>query len=155
MMLRVASWPMGYILLAKGARQPFFWSELASSVVQVALVWFCILGFGLNGTGIAFAAAYAFYWCLIYAIVRSVSGFRWSPANQRVGLLYGLLVLGVFLGRYWLPQPWVLVVGLVATVLTGLFSMRRVCRLVPLDRMPRSLRGLFTLLRLAPANPAP
>ena len=28
MTLRVASWPMGFILLAKGARKTFFWSEL-------------------------------------------------------------------------------------------------------------------------------
>ena len=31
MMLRVASWPMGFILLAKGEGKIFFWSELLAS----------------------------------------------------------------------------------------------------------------------------
>jgi enterobacterial common antigen flippase len=153
MMLRVASWPMGYILLAKGARQPFFWSELASSLVQVALVWFGVLGFGLTGTGMAFAAGYAFYWCLIYAIVRLVSGFRWSTPNKHVGLFYGLLMSAVFVGRYFLPQPLVIAGGLLATLLTGIYAIRRVCRLVPLDRLPRPVKWTFALLRLMPPDP--
>src|SRR5262249_46793155 len=81
MMLRVVSWPMGYILLAKGAKQPFFWSEFASSLVQVAFVWFGVRQFGLNGGGMAFFAGYVFYLVLIYFIVRWLSGFRWTPVN--------------------------------------------------------------------------
>jgi enterobacterial common antigen flippase len=155
MMLRVASWPMGYVLLAKGARHPFFWSELVSSLIQVGLVWVGVLHFGLNGTGIAFAASYVIYWCLIYAIVRSVSEFRWSATNKQVGLLYGLLVSAVFAGRYWLPDPVVTIGGLVATLLTGIYSLRTICRLVPLERLPGPVRQVCLLLRLARSDKAP
>jgi PST family polysaccharide transporter len=51
MMLRVVSWPMGYILLAQGARRAFFWSELAANAAQVGLAWLGVLYFGLKGTG--------------------------------------------------------------------------------------------------------
>ena len=37
MALRVIAWPMGYILLAKGARALFFWTEVAATVVHVGL----------------------------------------------------------------------------------------------------------------------
>jgi len=39
MVLRVASWPLGYVLIAKGEGTLFFWTELVSNSVQLALVW--------------------------------------------------------------------------------------------------------------------
>src|SRR5205823_11716955 len=69
MMLRVASWPMGFILLAKGARRLFFWSELITGIVSLALVWLGVRYCGLNGTGMAFFGTYIFYWFIVYAIV--------------------------------------------------------------------------------------
>ena len=39
MTLRVASWPMGFMLLAKGARKLFFWSELLTNLLFMGLVW--------------------------------------------------------------------------------------------------------------------
>src|SRR5260370_11437708 len=35
--LRVITWPMGYIIVAKGEQGIFFWSELAWTVVHVSL----------------------------------------------------------------------------------------------------------------------
>jgi enterobacterial common antigen flippase len=152
MMLRVVSWPMGFILLAKGARQPFFWSELASSLVQVVLVWVCVLAFKLNGTGIAFFGSYVFYWFLIYAIVRSLSGFRWSAANKGLGLFYGTLIAAVFVGEYWLPR-WALEIGGTAiTLLAGVYSLKKLCTLVPVERLPAPAKRAIALLRLAPTK---
>jgi PST family polysaccharide transporter len=48
MALRVISWPMGYIIIAKGARNLFFWSELAWTVVYVALAWVRVTAFALG-----------------------------------------------------------------------------------------------------------
>jgi PST family polysaccharide transporter len=152
MTLRVASWPMGYILLAKGARQPYFWSEMASSAVQIALVWVCVLGFGLAGTGIAFFGGYVFYWFLIYAIVRSASGFRWSAANKQIGLIYAAMIAGVFIGWYFLPRGVFVVGGTLAALGAGIHSLRTLCTLVPLERMPRLAQRLIVLLRLVPAK---
>jgi antigen flippase len=153
MILRVASFPMGFILLAKGARQPFFWSELVSSAVQVGLVWFCVLGFGLKGTGIAFFASYVFYWGLVYVIVRYLSGFRWTGANKQIGALYGLAISVVFVGCYGLDRKPLLLAGLGAavTLLMGVWSLRRLCALVPLERFPQLARRALVCLRLAPA----
>lgn len=152
MMLRVVSWPLGYILLAKGARLPFFGSECVGSVVQVGLVWACLLAFGLRGTGIAFFGGYVFYLALIYVIVRSLSGFRWSTANQRLGLLYVALVAALFVGWYLVPH-WVAAVGgALMTLLAGIHSLKRLCRLVSLERLPGPVRRLLVLFRLAPPD---
>jgi PST family polysaccharide transporter len=149
MILRVASWPMGFIPVAKGARQAFFWSELVGNAVQVALVWYCLQRFGLNGTGIAFFGSYVFFWFLVYAIVRSMSGFRWSAANKEIGLLYGVLIGVVFVAWYVLPRPLMVVGGSGITLLAGVYSLKKLCMLVPLDRLPRLVQRAIVLLRLA------
>jgi enterobacterial common antigen flippase len=151
MILRVASWPMGYVVLAKGARRVAFWTELVGSAVQVGLVWVCLPAFGLEGTGIAFFGGYVFFWFLIYAIVRSMSGFRWSAANKGIGLLYGVLIGVVFVGWYSnLPRPLIEVSGTGITLLAGIYSLKKLCTLVPLERLPRLAQRLIVLLRLAP-----
>lgn len=152
MALRVASWPMSFILLAKGARQPYFWSELVTNLVQVGLVWVCVIRFGLNGTGIAFFGGYVFYWFLIYAIVRSASGFRWSAANKQVGLLYGVVIAVVFAARYVLPPPWMLAVGTMLALGAGVHAAKRLSGLVPVERLPRVARQVAVWLRLVPGK---
>jgi enterobacterial common antigen flippase len=152
MILRVATWPMGFIPVAKGSRQVFFWSELAGNAVQVGFVWFCVRRFGLNGTGIAFFGSYVFFWFLVYAIVRSMSGFRWSAANKVIGLLYAVLIGGVFVAWYLLPHPAVVASGAVITLLAGIYSMRKLCTLVPLERLPPLVQRCIIFLRLAPSS---
>src|SRR5262249_29907593 len=87
MALRVISWPMGFILLAKASQKFFFWSELAWTLVYLGLAWVCISAYGLNGAGIAFFLSYIFHCFLIYGIVRRLSDFRWSTANMQTSVL--------------------------------------------------------------------
>ena len=152
MMLRVASWPMGFILGAKGARQTIFWSELAACAIQIGLAWVCVLGFGLKGTGIAFFASYVCYWCLIYAIVRSVSGFRWSAANRQLALLFVPLVGAVFVSWYCLPRVAAAILGVVVTLVSGVYSARTLSKLVPWERFPPGVQKTLRFFRLAPLN---
>ena len=148
MVLRVASWPMSYAVLAKGARQVAFWTEVAANLMQVGLVWVCVLGFGLKGTGIAFFGGYVFYWFLMYAIVRRMSGFRWSAANKEIGVLYGVMIGVVFVAWYWLPR-WALVVsGTGLALLAGIYSLKKLCALVPLERLPWPVQRIVVFLRL-------
>ena len=111
MTLRVITWPMGFIIMAKGEAKLFFWTELAWTVVNVGLSWICLRSFGLNGAGIAFFGSYVFHGLLIYPIVRRLSGFRWSAANRKAGLLFLSLIAVVFCGFYLLPNPFAIAPG--------------------------------------------
>ena len=87
MFLRVLSWPMGFIVVAKGRAAVLFWTDLAAYSVYVALGWFGLRFFGLPGTGMAFLGLYIFHCCMIFIIVRRMTGFSWSPANVRLSLI--------------------------------------------------------------------
>ena len=151
MLLRVASWPMGFVLLAKGDRKAIFLSELVAFVWQVGFAWGCVKYFGLNGSGIAFFASYVCYGCLIYLIVRSSNGFRWTSENKRIGLLYLGLISAVFLGWYSNLPRWVIgAAGMLVTLAASYYSARKLCALVPLDKLPKPMRWFASVLKIAP-----
>jgi len=143
MALRVITWPMGFIILAKGESQFFFWTELAWTVVNVGLSWLCIRSFGLNGAGIAFFGSYVFHGLMIYPIVRHLSGFRWSSENIKTGLLFISLIAVVFCGFYVLPPSLATGIGILAVILSGIYSIRVLLNLVSLERIPPPILRLL------------
>jgi PST family polysaccharide transporter len=143
---------MGFILLARGERKLFFVTELLSHAVYLGLVWIGVLSFGLVGTGIAFFGLYVFHWALIQLIVHRLTGFGWSAANVRIGLIYGPLVAVTVAGAFWLPPLHGTMLGAATTLLAGLHSLRMFCTLVPMDRLPSSVRKLLTFAKLTAAK---
>lgn len=152
MLLRVLTWPIGFIIVAKNAKRLFLATEIASNLLHVGLVWLGVKYFGLPGTGMAFFGMYVLQWLGIYTIVRGLSGFRWSGENIRIGCTYVAIVGVVFASHYLaLPRAVVLSLGTVATLATGIFSVKKLCRMVPLERFPRRARQLLGFLKLLPA----
>jgi PST family polysaccharide transporter len=148
--LQVITWPMSFIIVAKGKQAIFLGSELAWGVVSISLAWICVRSFGLNGAGIAFFGSYVFYGFVLLPIVRRLSGFRWSSANNRTGLLFLSLIAMVFSGFYILPLLWAVSIGTLASLLSVVYSFRVLLRLVALDRIPRPIRRLLAVFKLAP-----
>ncbi len=147
--LQVITWPMGFIIVAKGKRALFFWSEFAWAVVSLALAWVCIRYFGLNGAGIAFFGSYVFHWLLIYPIARRLSGFRWSRVNKRTTLFFLPLTAAVFCSFYVFPFSVAVCIGISAVALSGVYSIRVVLNLISLDLIPRPVRRLVLGFGLA------
>ena len=150
--LQVVAWPMGFMVVAKNKQQIFFWTELAAALVQVALGWICIGYFGLSGAGMAFFGLYVWHGLLIYWIVRRLSGFRWSEANRKLGRIFLPLIGLVFCGFYWLPFWIATLVGSMAALASGVYSIRVLVHLVPMNRMPRRIGQLLVWLRIAPSG---
>ena len=150
--MQVITWPMGFIIVAKGRQSVFFWSELAYTAVYIALAWVCIRGLALNGAGVAFFGSYVFHGLLIYPIVRWLTGFRWSAANLRTGLLFLPLIGIVFCCFYVLPFWWATGIGTFAALLSGIYSLRALCKLVSLHRAPRFVQRLLVRFHIAPSG---
>lgn len=141
MILRIISWPMGFIVLAKGAKGAFFWTEVAATTVHVGLAWLLVGVFGSVGAGAAFFGLYVWHSILIYVIVRRLSGFRWSYENCRLGLVFLPASVLVFAAVTLLPLWPATVIGLLMTMLTGAHSLRVLTELVPL---PATIRAWFS-----------
>src|SRR6266850_2973400 len=152
MLLRVIAWPMGFIILARGERKIFFWSEVLSAAGYVALVWAGVKLFKLEGTGIAFFVLYAVYCFVNYFIVRRLTGFRWTSANRKLWLIFGPLVAAVFASEWLLPEKPALIAGAVMTLAAGIYSLFALCHLISSDRLPEPARKILKLLKLIPSD---
>lgn len=140
MFLRVNSWPMGYILVAKGRAAALFWTDFSSYSVYVLLGWLGLRLFGLPGTGMAFLGLYLFHWYIVYVIVRRVSEFSLSPRNLRLSLLGVITVAIALCTRLTLPEPWGTGIGCTLALLTGLYSVRTLIPLLGIERINRYIR---------------
>jgi PST family polysaccharide transporter len=143
--LRVASWPLGYLLLAKGKARLYFWTEASYNLVHAALIWICVQVWGLPGAGVAFFGLYVYYWVLMSIVARRLSGFAWSKSNRRIAAIAIPAVAFVFLCPALMPSPWDAIAAAAATMLAGLYALRALLALpadvnpdgVSTDRMER------------------
>lgn len=145
--LQVMTWPMGFIIIAKRAQKIFLLAELAWTIVNIGLSWFCVSVFGLNGAGIAFFGSYVFHGIMIYPIVRGVSGFQWSIANRKTGLVFLSPIAIVFCGFYIAPFWLATATGILTIFLTTAYSLRALIDLTSLDLIPSRLARLLVHLR--------
>jgi PST family polysaccharide transporter len=129
--LRVITWPMGFIIVAKSRQGIFFTTELAWALVNVGITWVCVQTFGLVGAGIAFFASYVFHAAMIYPIVRRLSGFGCSTENKKAGLFFISSIAVVFCGFYALPPLFATGLGLTMMLASGIRSIRTLLRLLP------------------------
>jgi PST family polysaccharide transporter len=139
-MLQVISWPMGYIILAKGRQNIFLLSDLAWTVIYLAIAYFCVRSFGLSGAGIAFFVSYVVHLCMTYVIVRSVSGFRWSWQVQYTGLATLLLAITAF-GLFRIaPFIWATSAGILIFLAGGWYATRMLLTVISPAGLPQLIR---------------
>jgi PST family polysaccharide transporter len=147
MALRVVSWPLGYVIIACDRKSLFFGVDLAWTVVNVALSWWCLQRFGLEGAGIAFFASYVFHAVVVYGLARHLTGFRWTTEVGRVGGLFAIctgLVVGLL---YLVPGS----AGFASAVLVGAavsaWSLRGLLLLMPRQMLPAGMGRLANWLQ--------
>jgi len=92
---------------------------------------------------------YVAYWLCVYLIIRRLSGFRWSAANCQLALIFLPVVTLVFVSRYFMSNPVAIAVGALLTLAVGIYSLKILCTLVPLERFPGPVRKMILIFKLA------
>lgn len=128
--LRVVSWPLGFVLLAKGKGKIYFILELAWNFIHVTLVLLGIYFFGLVGTGIAFFILYLFVTIMIYVVIQNISEFHWSSVNLNIIIIFSFFIAAVFLMPILLPQNLALAINSVIIVGVSAYCLRKIYQLV-------------------------
>jgi PST family polysaccharide transporter len=147
--LRLVSWPLGYVLIAKGDQKRFFYSELGWTIVHLTLAWIGLRSYGVVGAALAFVGAYAFQSVINFRFARSLVGFAWSSTNLRVFGAAFAVILVTFAAVTVLPEWSATVVGVVLTIATTYACTRTLLGLVPHDRIPRPVLTWLRRTRLA------
>jgi PST family polysaccharide transporter len=129
--LKIISWPLGFILLAAGAGRTFMLTESAAMAVFAGGTWLALPWLGIQATGISFLLMYVVYLPLVYWLARRRTGFRWHRSVLRDALLLCMAATLVAACGAW--HDWLgAVVGVLAAGSFGVVALLRLARMVEL-----------------------
>jgi len=121
--LKVASWPIGFIFLARADGKTFFWTEVLAFLVMGLSVACFLRPVGLKITGIASLACYIFYLPLVHWLAKRRIEFAWSTSVVR--LLSATFVVCAAVGIIASFTRWGAVMGCVAAIIFGVHAVGR------------------------------
>lgn len=99
--LRIASWPLGFAILAAGRGKTYLATEICSAIVLFGVTDMYVARLGVVATGYAFVAMYAAYLPLVYLLARRRTGFAWSRGvSRQVAALMVTLVVVLLVCRW-------------------------------------------------------
>ena len=135
---KVVSWPMGFIMIAKGEGRWFAGSETISNILYLSLAMGLMYYLGLWGAALAFVILYAIYTVAIYFISRRLTRFCWSQATINLLATSTALILAGFAAEKWIPKNFSVAIGATLTLGATFISIRGISsRLGPQHRIVR------------------
>ena len=122
--LKLMSWPLGFVLLASRRGFVFLGVELLGTAVFVGGTLLLLDRLGFVAAGIGYALMYAIYLPALFMICRRQIGFHWSQTIMRNAALLFAAAVVVLLASTYGDWP-----GIIAGALgAGLFGIRALAR---------------------------
>lgn len=129
--LKVISWPLGFVLLARGAGNTFILTETLGMGTFVLGVMFGLPMIGVTATGVSFLALYAVYLPLVWWFGGRMIGFQWKKAVIHHGLALMVAAAMVMIIAHFSDILGGLL-GISLAIAFGLHSLVRISRQVVL-----------------------
>lgn len=141
--VRVISWPIGFIQLAKGASKIFAISETIFNTMHITIVWVLLKLLGLPGVAIAFATAYLLYMFVLVYFADQLSGFRWSSnVLKLIFMSTTVLTAQVCIQLAW-SSNWTLVPSVLLVLYSGIHCLRQLsARIGPEHKISIMISGI-------------
>ncbi|WP_267419119.1 O-antigen translocase [Sphingomonas sp. GC_Shp_1] len=144
--LKIASWPLGYLILASGDGRTFMMVEIAAIAVFILVIRFGLRMVGLEATGIAVLAMYLFYLPLVYMVARHKTGFQW----QRGVVIKAAVLAAALVTTFFAAGRSPMLGAIVGMVLATAFGVAAV-RLIG-DALPGAVNRLIAIFRSRKAS---
>jgi PST family polysaccharide transporter len=139
--LKVASWPMAFILLAKDKGLYFIFSEFLFFMVYYGLNYLMFPSYGLDAAGIAYLIAYGIYLVVIFAFSRELIRFNWSKSVWIECLVCCIFVVSAFgIVRCFGGWIFVLFSGFLFLMSCG-YSLLQFNKIIPLSQFKDRIFG--------------
>jgi PST family polysaccharide transporter len=127
-LLRLSSFTLAHLVLARGRSIVYFGCEALSGVVLLGGSVVGLRVWGVQGFGVAYVLAYATYWISVLVVARRA--FRVSLRGRHVGALAGAVALALVVGQItrYARADVGLGVSLAIAGAAGVFSVRTLLR---------------------------
>jgi PST family polysaccharide transporter len=140
---KVVSWPMGFIMLAKGETRWFVISESLFNIFQIGLTIYLIKAVGLAGAAYAFATLFGLHILAMLLLSHSLSAFCWSGRTSSLLVATASMVTLTFFLQKYAGDIWKLSFGTLLVIMSTVFSLRGiVSRLGKSSRVPAMIAKL-------------
>jgi enterobacterial common antigen flippase len=143
MALRIVTWPLGYVLVARGKQIMFVGADLIWTIANIALTMLCVHHFGVVGAGIAFFASYLLHLFVVYPMCRQLTGFRWSATAARTAIASLVMIASVCAGFTALSPRAALAFGVCVAIASSVISVTSLRRLASPQQVSRRLAWIF------------
>lgn len=135
---RVISWPMGFILIAKGKARWMVITETSAALLHIVFIWLGLKYFGILGVSIAFFLLYITYIMMIMTVTHKLTGFQWNSGVRSLLLKLIPTTVVIFLISQVLAERYVIAAGMLLTVFASIYCLRELTnRLGPEHRISR------------------
>lgn len=125
--LKVVSWPLGFVILAAGAGKTFFWTESLVLLLMGGLIAGLLPVFGLKITGIAFLVCYVVLLPIVYILALRRIEFQWQINVVRLflSIFVTCVAVSILSARYW----WGGIVAVGLSIAFGFFTIMRLANM--------------------------
>ena len=131
-LLKIASWPLGFILLAAGAGRTFMLTEWLAMGSFVLFTWLGLPLLGIKATGVAFVGLYAVYLPLVYWLAVRRTGFAWNRSVVKL-MVSGIAVAALVMLLSGWSQLMGAATGVLFAIVFGLYGLSRLGNMASLD----------------------
>ena len=139
--LKVISWPIGFIILAKGRGGIYICTALCWNAVYIGVVIWGWKAWGLEITGVAFVVSSVILLGVVFFICRKLCGLSWSKDSLKHILVFGTATLLAFLNSRYVPGAKGYFAGGVLSAAAAGYSVHGLHKIVDLRRVINRLLG--------------
>lgn len=125
--LKIASWPLGFILVASGAGKTYMATEWLVMGMFAALTYVLLPMMGLPATGLSFLLMYVFYLAVVFVLANRRTGFRFN--TRGLGLLCSVsLACGVVTVMAHISDMAGIIFGIAGTSVFAVYALMRLAQ---------------------------
>jgi len=140
--VKVMTWPMGFVVLAQGRGGVFIGTQLNWNVVYLIFLWFGLPELGLVAMGIGFFLAYLAQVVVVRVVAGRLIGFKAEARN--LSLFFAIFLAGSLIYAATLVSTQLSFgVGTLLIVVVGSYTLRRLNDLMNLTEWIRRKVGKF------------
>ncbi len=140
-LMRIAAWPLSFVLLASGRGPTFASNEAAAAAAGVVMTFLLVPRFGIAGAGMAYLAMNLFYLLALSLLVSRHAGWPWEARTVRCWLAAIACAIAAMLLARW-KYVGGMAGSLAAAAWLGIAAWKHLH-----DALPPRLRKLFGLDR--------
>lgn len=139
--VKIMSWPMGFIIMAAGRGGIFMATQLIWNLIYLLIIWIGVDRLGIMAAGVSYFVAYAAYIVIVWITAMRLIGF--SAIARNLWLFSALTLAGgaILISNYFVPSM-TYVIGILLTLFIGIYCLHRINQMVNLVAFLRKKCGL-------------